>query len=94
MQRGYARYVVVYDISLDRERSKVDAVLSNYGFRAQKSVFEVELNKSGLAEITGKLEALAIMSGSILVWRVQSNFSRLNLGFMVESPSDSTVFIV
>ena len=38
--KGIADYAVVYDISSDKEREKVDKLLKGYGFRIQKSVFE------------------------------------------------------
>lgn len=37
------RYLVAYDISLDRTRNRVAKVLKSYGSRAQFSVFLVDL---------------------------------------------------
>ena len=38
-------YCVIYDISDDSERRKVDIILKGYGFRIQKSVFECRMRK-------------------------------------------------
>jgi CRISPR-associated protein Cas2 len=51
-----ADYVVVYDISGDKERRRIDKVLKGFGTRAQKSVFECRLNKSGKKDLIRKLE--------------------------------------
>ena len=40
------KYVVTYDISNDKRRTKLADLLSTYGFRVNYSVFEIELNKS------------------------------------------------
>ena len=38
--------VVTYDISSTKKRNKIVALLESYGFRVQKSVFEIELTES------------------------------------------------
>lgn len=45
--RGIGDYAVVYDISSDKERAKVDRILKGFGFRIQKSVFECRLSRKG-----------------------------------------------
>ena len=35
---------VTYDISLDKARNKIVNLLDSYGFRVQKSVYEIQLN--------------------------------------------------
>lgn len=37
---------ITYDITNDKARSKIVKILLSYGFRVQKSVFEVEITKS------------------------------------------------
>ncbi len=69
--RGPADYAVVYDISSDRERTKVDKVLKGFGFRIQKSVFECRLPKRGKEELIGKLERLQIKTGFVKLYRVE-----------------------
>jgi CRISPR-associated endonuclease Cas2 len=36
---------ITYDISNNKTRSKIVKILSSYGFRVQKSVFEIEVTK-------------------------------------------------
>ncbi len=43
--RGISDYAIVYDISDDKERGKVDKILKGFGFRVQKSVYECMLKK-------------------------------------------------
>lgn len=50
------RYIVSYDISDDRLRSRIVKICEAYGQRVQKSVFECELNKAQIDAMTQKLE--------------------------------------
>ncbi|KKO18861.1 MAG: CRISPR-associated protein, partial [Candidatus Brocadia fulgida] len=63
--KGISDYAVVYDITSDAERERVDKVLKGFGFRVQKSVFECRLNKRGRDELIGRLEGLHIKTGFI-----------------------------
>ncbi len=69
--RGVSDYAVVYDITSDTERARVDKTLKNFGFRVQKSVFECRLNKKGREELIGKLDRLNIKTGFIKVYRLE-----------------------
>ncbi|MFN3533319.1 MAG: CRISPR-associated endonuclease Cas2 [Candidatus Brocadia sp.] len=69
--KGVSDYAVVYDISSDAERERVDRVLKGFGFRIQKSVFECRLNKRGRDELIEKLERLQIKTGFIKVYRLE-----------------------
>ncbi len=69
--RGVSDYAVVYDITADTERGKVDKVLKGFGFRIQKSVFECRLNKRGRNELIDRLEKLHIKTGFIKVYRLE-----------------------
>jgi CRISPR-associated protein Cas2 len=90
----YSRYVVAYDVSDDRERVKVDKVLAGYGFRAQRSVYVVEVNKSGFRQLEGSLTSLRIETGGIAIWRIQTVSSPVFIGKPPMSPDDEIVFIV
>jgi len=69
--RGTADYAVVYDITCDRERSRIDRLLQGYGFRVQKSVFSCKLNRGGRARLVAAIRALGIETGQVLVFRLQ-----------------------
>ena len=61
------QYWLVYDISDDKERTRVERCVSRYGQRLQKSVFHCVLDASRLRQLQGELEALACQSGAILL---------------------------
>lgn len=67
----FSDYAVVYDITSDSERAKIDRVLKGFGFRVQKSVFECRLNKKGRDELIEKLEKLKIKTGFIKIYRLE-----------------------
>lgn len=78
--RGIYDYAVVYDISCDRERSRIDRVLKNFGFRIQKSVFECRLTRKGRDELIGKLEELDVQTGFIKLYRLEYASKKLTIG--------------
>lgn len=69
--RGIADYAIVYDITCDRERSRLDRLLQGYGFRVQKSVFSCRLNRGARARLAAEIRALGIETGQVLVFRLQ-----------------------
>lgn len=92
---GVSDYAVVYDITCDRERAKVDHVLKGFGFRIQKSVFECRLNKRGKEELIQKLEALGVKTGFIKIYRLEYTFRGVVIGEQKgKSPDDESAFII
>jgi CRISPR-associated protein Cas2 len=69
--KGVADYAVVYDITSDTERGRVDRVLKGFGFRVQKSVYECRLKKRERDELIEKMKRLDIKTGFIKVYRVE-----------------------
>lgn len=69
--KGVSDYTVVYDISSNEERTKVDKILKGFGFRVQKSVFECRMNKRGKEELIEKLEKLSIKTGFVKIYRLE-----------------------
>lgn len=51
-------YLISYDISENRKRSRIGKVLENYGRRVQKSVFSCSLTKKQLFELKVKLKQI------------------------------------
>lgn len=78
--RGVNDYAVVYDISSDLERGRVDRILKDYGFRVQKSVFECRLKKQERTELIGKLEELNIKTGFIKLYRLEFATRQVSIG--------------
>lgn len=58
MGSGKHFYIVAYDISSDRRRTKVHKVLSGFGQWTQYSLFELFLDDRQLVLLQGKLEKL------------------------------------
>lgn len=87
-------YVVVYDISDDRERTRVDKVLKNYGFRVQKSVFECKLNESLKRRLIIDLQALNIETGYIKIYLLTDMIDAKTLGNAPPSIDEKDAFII
>ncbi len=88
-------YVVVYDISSDKERSRVDKILKGYGFRVQKSVFECRLAKSDKNKLLLDLEKLDIKTGFIKLYKEEYSFINKTIGKKPKSnPDEGSCFIV
>ena len=93
--KGISDYAVVYDISSDRERGKVDRALKGFGFRVQKSVFECRLNKKGRNDLIEKLENLNIKTGFIKVYRLEYTSKNHVIGKKKEANiDDGSAFII
>ncbi len=78
--RGIADYTVVYDITSDTERAKVDRILKGFGFRVQKSVFECRLDKKSRERLIEKLARLNIKTGFIKVYRLEYSSKNVVIG--------------
>ncbi len=59
-------YLCAYDISDDRERRRVDRLLSGYGFRRQKSLFLCRLTRAARRRLGAALKGLGLKTGFVL----------------------------
>ncbi|MCX7991571.1 MAG: CRISPR-associated endonuclease Cas2 [Proteobacteria bacterium] len=80
MKREFDDYAVVYDISDNRERFKVQKVLKNFGFRVQKSVFECRLDDKSKKELIEKLKKLKIETGFIKIYKLEFYYTPSVIG--------------
>lgn len=65
------RYVIAYDITGDRRRTRVHNYLMSFGTRVQYSVFLVDLKAARLLRLKAKLATMiAADEDSVLVCRV------------------------
>jgi hypothetical protein len=55
---------VSYDITSTKARNRVVTLLESYGFRVQKSVFEIECNESQYRRLKIQLEAILTWANS------------------------------
>ena len=93
--RGVGDYAVVYDITSDRERGKVDKLLKGFGFRVQKSVFECRLDRKGKAELIAGLDRLGIKTGFVKVYKLEYSSKQEVIGEKKEDDIDEgPAFIV
>jgi CRISPR-associated protein Cas2 len=69
--RGVSDYAVVYDISSDAERRKVDFLLKGFGFRIQKSVFECRMNRTAVNQLVARLKRLDFKTGFVKMYRLE-----------------------
>ena len=49
-------YLVAYDITNDKNRKKLGDILEEFGYRVNKSVFEIKLNKTKLKKLLNKID--------------------------------------
>ncbi|HIQ36430.1 MAG TPA: CRISPR-associated endonuclease Cas2 [Desulfocapsa sulfexigens] len=73
-------YILVYDISNNKERSKTSKVLEGFGKRVQESVFECSLTTGTKKRLEKKLERLDIKSGFILCYRLNKSAKKSTFG--------------
>jgi CRISPR-associated protein Cas2 len=88
------RYAVAYDLSDDRERSRVDKVLKGWGHRAQKSVFLVLTSRYGLKQLRAELEVLKLESGTVLILRLQNDVDPVAVGQPFADPDAEIAYVV
>ncbi|MCB1077501.1 MAG: CRISPR-associated endonuclease Cas2 [Verrucomicrobiae bacterium] len=81
-----ALYAIAYDITEDAERRQVEKILKDFGWRAQKSVFECRLSAAGLGHLTGRLKAMELASGFVSLYRLSSRSGRRDIGKTPERP--------
>lgn len=61
------RFIVAYDIGVDRVRRRVALALQGHGVRLQRSVFVVESSQHELARLMTRLDAEALQSDDRLM---------------------------
>jgi len=86
-------YAVVYDITDDKERRKVDRVLTGFGFRVQKSVFECRMGRGDKALLTGQLTRLELKTGTVKMYRVYAGVATVVIGQPSSSPDDEPAYV-
>jgi CRISPR-associated protein Cas2 len=86
--KGISDYVVIYDISSDTERRKVDAIVKDYGFRIQKSVFECKLNARLRKELVGRITQLNPQTGFVKIYRLEYSYENPAIGSGAQATID------
>lgn len=93
--KGVCDYAVIYDISCNKERRKIDKLLKGFGFRIQKSVFECRLNKRAKRDLHERLLKIDIRTGFVKIYRLEFSSKRIVIGDSNGQTSDSgNAFII
>lgn len=87
------QWAIAYDISVDKERSRIEKTLKGWGHRAQKSVFIVTTTRSGIVKLKRELESHKVQSGTVLLLRLQTNVEALSIGQPWENPDAGMAYI-
>ncbi len=74
-----ALYVAAYDLG-DTERERTAQLLEGYGFRVQRSVFELRLSRGQREQMLAALEKLELKTGSVLLYRRDATGRRYEKG--------------
>lgn len=83
-----AKYVVVYDVTDDAERTRVAKVVEGFGVRVQKSAFECVLTRGARAALEEKLRALQLKTGFVTLYRRDARARRIAVGAVPPNPLD------
>ena len=93
--KGISDYAVVYDITANGERRRVEKVLKDFGFRVQKSVFECRMNRSAKVDLIEKLEKLNLKTGFVKIYRLEYSWKNCVVGEQKKKNiDDEPAFIV
>lgn len=84
----YADYIAAYDLSHKRERDRTAKILEGFGFRVQKSVFELRLTRGMREQLLQKLATLDLKSGFVSVYRRGTGSKRYDAGNTPERSHD------
>jgi CRISPR-associated protein Cas2 len=99
MSDFHSRYVICYDITNDKRRDKIAALLLDHGVRVQYSVFEVVVDKMLFDSLINKMKRIIKKSEEdmILAYPLCANCDHktLRLGAQSKEPHGTeVVFIV
>jgi len=92
------RYLVVYDVSEDKVRSRVCDICEAFGVRVQESVFECELDDGGLADLARRLGGAIEDPGTanVRIYRVCRDClaAAIGIGGVAEGIGDAPCLII
>ncbi len=82
--------LITYDISNNKQRNKVDKLLSSYGYRVNFSVFELDIKVHIYAQLVEKLHSFIERHDSIRIYKLDktSASNAIELNSNLPSPFD------
>lgn len=88
-------YIIAYDISLDKRRTKVHKLLCGYGAWTQYSLFECWLTKQQLVELRAKLHKILLPADdTVRLYRVCAACVEGAITIGSPKPHEAVVFII
>jgi CRISPR-associated protein Cas2 len=90
----FSKYVVTYDISSQQERNRIGEILTGYGFRVQKSVFECSLSAGDKVKMLAELKQLDLQGGCVYIYHLSKESERIDFGQAPKSPDSGYAFII
>lgn len=79
-------YLIVYDVTDNRERDGVAELIEGFGLRVQKSVFECRLTRSAKERLVSRLENLQLQSGFLYLYKLGPEIHRRGVGALPATP--------
>lgn len=92
-KRRATLYVIVYDLSSNNERNRLDKLLKGYGFRVQKSVYECHMTRWTKNTLLEHIEALDLKTGHVRCYCVHGN-NLQKIGTYTQDKDDSAVYFI
>lgn len=88
-------WVIAYDVTSNRNRTRVSKRLTTYGLRLQKSVFLVEASRRQVRELVEELsEVVDRETDSVCAWPLSENWQAQQQVFPSEAAPLQEVFVV
>ena len=87
------QWAICYDISLDKERTRIEKTLKGWGHRAQKSVFLVTTTRVGINTLKRELDKQELTSGTVLLFRMQAGVKTIVIGQQWDHPDAGMAYI-
>ncbi|MDR3088456.1 MAG: CRISPR-associated endonuclease Cas2 [Desulfobulbaceae bacterium] len=89
------KYVIIYDISDDKERNRLAKLLEGFGFRVQESAFECLLTRPGRERLLAEIAAQELETGFVNIYRINEKSKVITLGQPPPpSPDADCLFLV
>lgn len=85
--------LIIYDITDNRRRRKLDKLLRSYGFRVQKSAFEAIIRKSTYKKLLSVIPDYATEEDSIRVYKIIGKGTVFTFGKKERIPDEDTIII-
>lgn len=87
-------YVAAYDIARHSHRARVAEILSEYGRRVQRSVFEIEVEPEELDELRFRIGLLLAASDAFDLFPIDRRFPKRRLSWQRDPVPPDPVIVI